>query len=181
MTGTPAKLSGQKFGKLTVIRRTFSPYNERSKRRNGYWLCLCDCGNYNKASTGNLRAGVIQSCGCGRITHGGYRYGKTTPEVSMYNGAKSRAKTKKLPFNITLADIAIPGFCPILGIPLFRRAEKMGPNSPTLDRVIPAKGYVRGNIQVISQRANVMKNDASPAELKMFAAYIQRRLDNGDF
>jgi len=179
MTGTPAKLSGQKFGKLTVIRRTFSPYNERSKRRNGYWLCRCDCGNFNRVSTGNLREGAIQSCGCGRITHGGYRHGKTTLEVSMLNGAKSRAKIKHLPFDITLADIVIPTHCPILGIPLISQAKRMGPNSPTLDRIVPSKGYVQGNVQVISQRANVMKNDASLAELKMFAAYVQRRLDNG--
>lgn len=44
---------------------------------------------------------------------------------------------------------------------------------PTLDRIIPNKGYVKGNIQIISQRANVIKNDASAEEIMKVAKYME--------
>ena len=50
-------LSGQKFGKLTVIRRT------RMKDRNSYWLCRCECGVEKEISMVALRNGQ-KSCGC---------------------------------------------------------------------------------------------------------------------
>ena len=86
--------------------------------------------------------------------------------------AKRRAKEKQLPFSITYKDIVIPDVCPILGIPLLYNGEKMTPNSPSLDAIVPEKGYVKGNIQVISVRANAMKNDASKEELIKFAKWI---------
>lgn len=52
-------LTGKKFGKLTVIRKTSKDkYNHMS------WLCLCDCGNTDIVLGGNLRGGYIKSCGC---------------------------------------------------------------------------------------------------------------------
>lgn len=50
-------LTGQKYGKLTVIK-------EISK---SMWLCKCDCGNTTTASTNNLRMGGIVSCGCAQL------------------------------------------------------------------------------------------------------------------
>jgi hypothetical protein len=89
---------------------------------------------------------------------------------------RARAKKLGLPFNLSLDDIQIPEVCPILGIPLARNEGKLGPahNSPSVDRVIPELGYVKGNVQIISTRANVMKNDASPEELRKFAAWVNQ-------
>ncbi len=69
----------------------------------------------------------------------------------------------------------MPRFCPALGIPLYRAAGSaaQGPNSPTLDRIVPELGYVRGNVRVISSRANQIKSDATPAELLQVACYYQ--------
>lgn len=89
--------------------------------------------------------------------------------------AKRRALKRGLPFDLTVEDVEVPRFCPALGIPLYRAAgaAAQGPNSPTLDRIKPELGYVRGNVRVISSRANQIKSDATPAELLQVACYYQ--------
>ncbi|SKB50487.1 hypothetical protein SAMN05660880_01353 [Luteibacter sp. 22Crub2.1] len=69
----------------------------------------------------------------------------------------------------------IPLHCPVLGLPLYRNSggAAQGPNSPSLDRIDPALGYVQGNVKVISSRANAIKSNASPEELLRVAAYYQ--------
>lgn len=95
-------------------------------------------------------------------------------EKCLVSSAKQRAKKKELPFNITWEDIFIPEICPILLIPLASSSGTHSHNSPTIDRVIPEFGYIKGNVQVISHRANTMKNDATPEELVLFAKWVQR-------
>ena len=77
-----------------------------------------------------------------------------------------------LPFDICEEDIVIPEICPILKIPIQRGDNKVGPNSPSLDRIRPELGYVKGNIQVISYKANTMKSDATLIELLNFAQWV---------
>lgn len=93
----------------------------------------------------------------------------------MYNRAKQRAKEKNLEFNINISDIIIPEFCPALGVPLIRAKGKPDNNSPTLDRIDNSKGYVKGNIQVISHRANTLKSNGSLHELKKITQYMEER------
>lgn len=47
-------------------------------------------------------------------------------------------------------------------------------NSPSLDRMIPALGYVASNVRVISYRANAIKRDATLDELRALVAYVER-------
>lgn len=81
---------------------------------------------------------------------------------------KHRAKKRGIPFNLEPTDITIPALCPVLGLPLKRNIGGKGyhPCSPSIDRVVPAAGYIKGNVRVISARANLLKNDASIAELE---------------
>lgn len=51
-------LTGQKFGRLTVLDRA------ENKNKRTYWRCLCDCGNIQDVSALNLKSGHTQSCGC---------------------------------------------------------------------------------------------------------------------
>jgi hypothetical protein len=64
--------------------------------------------------------------------------------------------------------------CPIFGTPFEVRRGQCGPSaaSPTVDRFVPAKGYIRGNMAVISWRANRLKCDGTPAELMAVAAWM---------
>ena len=100
------------------------------------------------------------------------------PARALYNQAKARARKCGIPFVLDRADIVVPKTCPILGIPFGPNTGRgVGPwaDSPSLDRIIPAHGYVKGNIQVISRRANTMKSDASPAELLAFANWVHSK------
>lgn len=104
------------------------------------------------------------------------RWHAANPGRRLFQCARLRAKDKVLPFNITVEDCAIPERCPILGIPLFHsRGFKGGPraNSPTLDRIIPALGYVKGNVMVISHRANTIKTDATASEVRAVADFLE--------
>lgn len=91
----------------------------------------------------------------------------------MLQNARTRARAAGVPFILSVQDIVVPSHCPILGLPLFQVLGKKGggDNSPSLDRVIPEKGYVPGNIIVISNRANRLKSDATIAELRDIASF----------
>lgn len=56
---TKIDITGQKFNKLTVIKRVGTDKNRRA-----LWLCKCDCGNDFIAAAIDLRAGRVKSCGC---------------------------------------------------------------------------------------------------------------------
>lgn len=52
-------LAGRTFHRLTVV-----SFSGRTKRRRGYWLCVCTCGNYIHAETSSIKSGNTKSCGC---------------------------------------------------------------------------------------------------------------------
>jgi hypothetical protein len=97
------------------------------------------------------------------------------PIRTMLQSAKQRAIAAGLSFCLVEADIHIPALCPVFGTPLVRGTRKNCTNSPSLDRIDSAKGYVRGNVWVISSRANTIKSDASLVELKQLVAALERR------
>ena len=69
----------------------------------------------------------------------------------------------------------VPEYCPILGIKLKSGKESSIDSSPSLDRIIPEMGYVRGNVHVISNKANTIKNNASPEEIMKVAIYFKKK------
>ena len=98
------------------------------------------------------------------------------PASAVLISAKQRAKRLKLPFSLAITDITVPEFCPVLGIRL-QHSEISGrawAASPSLDRKIPSLGYVPGNVAVISWRANIIKGDATPEELRAVAAWVSK-------
>jgi len=100
-----------------------------------------------------------------------YKWRIQNPEKYMLQNAKSRAKKLEWDFNLDIEDVKIPKSCPILGIPLFIRQGSSGtgknPNNPSLDRIDSSKGYIKGNVRVISWRANDLKKDATYEEIKL--------------
>ena len=94
------------------------------------------------------------------------------PAKQLLHGIKCRCKKKNIPFNLEIEDIIVPEVCPILGIALVVGGECFD-NSPSVDRLIPALGYVKGNIIVISNRANRIRNDASSTELLMIGNFYK--------
>lgn len=93
----------------------------------------------------------------------------------LLRAAKSRAKKANLEFNIKVEDIILPEYCPVLKVKLTSGEAFSGdPYAPSLDRIDNSKGYIEGNVEVISLRANRMKNCASFEELKNFCEYYSK-------
>ena len=88
--------------------------------------------------------------------------------------ARKRSKLRKLPCTITLQDLGKPPtFCPVLGLRLnYGPGKSMDFNRATLDRINNKKGYIPGNVHVISYRANSLKSNATLKELGAIVAYM---------
>jgi hypothetical protein len=100
-------------------------------------------------------------------------------EKRLFRSAKGRAAEKGVPFTIALSDIHVPARCPVLGVAFERGAGSPQANSPSLDRIDPAKGYVPGNVQVISHRANTLKNNATLEEIEALYLHMKSLRDRG--
>lgn len=102
---------------------------------------------------------------------------RDNPKRSYLLAAKKRAREQGVPFDLEESDIVFPDVCPVLGIPVFLLRtdgpRKRTDNTPSLDRVIPSLGYVKGNVHVISWRANRLKNDATMDELRKLLNYME--------
>lgn len=96
------------------------------------------------------------------------------PNIIMYTRVKGRARRTGIPFNLDLDDIQIQERCPVFDIPYVFGCKSMW--NPSLDRIVPSLGYVKGNVIVISVRANSIKNDATPNELRQVAEYVDKLL-----
>jgi hypothetical protein len=99
------------------------------------------------------------------------------PAYAWLKAVKERSSRLGWEFDLTLDDVPVPEFCPILGIPLVSRMGNGGKlgghrdNAPSIDRIDNDRGYVRGNVVVISYRANRIKSDANMEELRKIVAF----------
>jgi hypothetical protein len=98
------------------------------------------------------------------------------PAHVLFLQIKSRCKKRNIPFNIEESDIVIPEKCPVLGIDIFFGAKHFCYNSPSVDRIDNDKGYIKGNIMVISYRANTLKNNGTLEEHRLIVKYMEKYL-----
>lgn len=104
---------------------------------------------------------------------------KRNPLLVVLQTIRKRAKVRGLPFDLTLETLPpIPPRCPALDIPLESATGNGGPtpNSPSLDRLVPEKGYVVGNVAWISMKANLIKQNATPEEIERVARWTREQL-----
>lgn len=102
------------------------------------------------------------------------------PARRMVNAARRTAKLRGLPFDLTHLDISIPDVCPVLGIKLEPQFGERSDGSPSLDRIVPERGYVKGNVIVISWRANRIKADATLDEMERLTAFYRQLIATKD-
>lgn len=100
---------------------------------------------------------------------------RADPRRGMLQNALKRALHYDVPFNLSIDDISIPEVCPVLLIPLKISNGVRSDSSPSLDRIRPELGYVPGNIQVISCKANTIKNNGSPEDVMRVALWMWGR------
>jgi hypothetical protein len=86
----------------------------------------------------------------------------------LINSARQRARQFSIEFSISLTDFEIPIVCPLRHVPFKTGRGQHTDDSPTLDRKDPRRGYVKGNVWVISHKANRLKGNFTPNELKTF-------------
>lgn len=87
--------------------------------------------------------------------------------------ARLRAKKAGLEFNLCRDDLVLPELCPVMQIPLVQSSQ-LTDNTPTLDRYDPRKGYVAGNVIVVSWLANRVKsNHTDPEIFERVARYLR--------
>ena len=101
-------------------------------------------------------------------------YHQRRPELKMLYSARESAKRQDIPFDLTADDIIIPKRCPVLGLELQRSSGARTYSSPSLDRLVPALGYVKGNVQVISWRANKLKGEGTAEEHRLISQWMER-------
>lgn len=100
------------------------------------------------------------------------------PEIRIYNSSRANARKTNREFTLTIEDIVIPEYCPILGVKLTNILQHGKQRyNPSIDRIDTSKGYTKDNIHIVSFLANKMKNDATKEELIAFAKGVLRLHD----
>jgi hypothetical protein len=133
-------LTNQKFGRLLVIKKIGS-----GKAGNPLWLCKCDCGRDVNATTGRLRSGHTQSCGCLKIDLDCTSI--LSEEDSFFNSYlgkyKTEAKNRSLEFNLTKEEFInlVTQNCHYCG----RKPEKRDNLNINRRTSIPVNGVDRKN------------------------------------
>lgn len=96
-----------------------------------------------------------------------------TTEEKVFRNLRSNYRKRGHVFELEFEDILpLPTHCPVLGIALKTNKKIAGEDSYSIDRINNTKGYVKGNIIVVSNRANKIKRDASVEELgKVYEFY----------
>tara|TARA_R110000851_G_C12749598_1_gene531834 strand:- start:16 stop:570 length:555 start_codon:yes stop_codon:yes gene_type:complete len=161
------------------------PTKERYQRDKEYYTQyyqdkIKDNPDYNKGRYKNFKDYQAQY----------YQNRKNRPEyyehvlpLTKLSNAKTRAKAQNLPFDITVQDIKDiwpkDNICPVLGIPFtFGVHEHKNYSACSLDKIIPSKGYVKGNIQIVSALANQIMSSATPEQVLQVGHYFKKLIDS---
>jgi hypothetical protein len=94
--------------------------------------------------------------------------------ANAYAVIKNKCQSNSIPFDFVVEDLApFPLICPVLGITIdyFKKGSGGSNHSPSIDRLVPEDGYVRGNVRIISQKANRLKQDATVDEQIQILSY----------
>jgi hypothetical protein len=95
----------------------------------------------------------------------------------MWSSSRLNAYTHGLEHTITVVDIVIPDRCPVFDTPMYNGGKF--PHSMSLDKVDPGKGYVPGNVRVVSFKANRLKNNGTLDDFRRIVKYLEG-LENDD-
>lgn len=170
---------GQRFGHVVVVGE-----GGFDRHQQVLWRLRCDCGRSFSSKSRLVRGGEVTTCGrrkyCRRYTRLRRSHERFDPAKRWALGAlkrtRQRARASGIEWKLDVDDLLpVPTRCPLLGIELRVGRRGFHPSSPAIDRIDNRQGYVRGNVWIISNRANLIKRDASLQELEMIAAGLRRQ------
>lgn len=103
------------------------------------------------------------------------RYKENNPFKHKCMRAKSRAQSLGVPFDLTpeYLELLWTGVCPVLGLEIELTGDRVDELIAELDRFIPEKGYIKGNVQFLSRRANRMKGNFTISELEKLLQWME--------
>lgn len=138
--------------------------------------CCTICGaTHDQVPFSKTKVGYYNSyCKACDNARGKFYRQERKPELHILSRLKSRCKQRNLSFDLDEQDIIIPQFCPILGIPL-KFNSSLQDDSVSVDRIDPKQGYIRGNIMIMSMRANRIKTDATIEELEKVLHFLKQQ------
>lgn len=102
------------------------------------------------------------------------RQRRNNPIPYLLHGTKQRAKRKGIEFSITADDLIMPEYCPVFFIKL-ECGEVQQDSSPSIDRIDNTKGYIPGNVEIISWKANNAKSNLTIKELERLLNYMKEK------
>jgi hypothetical protein len=96
------------------------------------------------------------------------------PKPRLLAAAREKARKQGVPFSLTENDVSIPELCPALGFALYSIGKPGGGgNTPTLVLADPQRGFVPGNVAVVSAVAARLMSNATPEELARIADFYE--------
>ena len=165
-------ITGQKFGRLTVIKRIYP----NTKFRLINWLCKCDCGKEKIVKGTDLRSGNTKSCGCLKLELARGPYGRSSLRA-LIKSYKRHAKDRSLKFELTegqFSEITKKDchYCGAEPNNISKRKRSYGHYVYNgIDRVDNNKGYILNNVVPCCKICNHYKSDLSSSK---FLSWIEK-------
>jgi thymidylate synthase ThyX len=157
-----------------LVKHRFMPFNEVSRRYVTEEPEFYFPERYRKAAENVKQGSSHEEINIKWKKNEGSYAGRRNPCTIKFARLKWRVEASGEKFDMNIEDVEWNEVCPILSIPLNYDVSRGGifDDTPTFDRVYPEKGYVKGNVRVISDLANRMKSSATPEQLEKFARAI---------
>lgn len=149
--------------------------------KQGARCTVCSIKNHSKEQYAQRKADPALMDAARETGRRYWRRTHATPEQrvkALLVLARHRAKVKGVPFAITLEDLLpLPEFCPVfqqMRLKYCGDDQSTTYNTPSIDQIEPGMGYVKGNVTIMSWRANHLKCNGTPEELRAVADYAAR-------
>lgn len=102
-------------------------------------------------------------------------------DTDLYQAQRHKFRRKKAnatrigwDWTVQFGELEWPTHCPVLGMELDYFSEFVKENSPSFDRIDSGLGYVKGNVRIMSWRANRIKNNGTAEEHRKIADYLDK-------
>lgn len=158
---------------LTIVKDT--PLNEEVRNKRIALFCKLDYLSRNNITEQQLRLRQKESrrLWASKSRKRGDERNTRQFVTGVLGTMKRKCRKEGIPFDLEVDDVVIPSHCPVLGIEM-KWCNKITEQTPSFDRFDPDGGYVKGNVNVISFKANRLKSNATIDELKAIIDWMEK-------